>query len=103
MKLPRFEAGEGHKKAAGKSGRPLGQELLAFFEFQFRELLEDERVRLVGQFGDDRLGAGRLESSSRLAELKADGRGEFASRWPFPGRRVSVDVRMRQFASRIFG
>lgn len=33
---------------------------------------------------DDRLGAGRSERSSRLAELKADGRSEFASRRPLP-------------------
>jgi hypothetical protein len=41
---------------SGRDHRSLGQrrELLALFRFHFREPLEDERVRLIGQLGDQR-------------------------------------------------
>ena len=42
------------KMAAVKSGRPLRRELFALLGFQFRKPLEDEGVRLVGEFGDER-------------------------------------------------
>ncbi len=42
------------KKAAGRSGRRRAQRSLALFGFQLRELLEDERVRVIGELGDER-------------------------------------------------
>jgi len=41
------------KKAAGDTGRRLRRGLFALLGFQFREPLEDERVSLIGQFGDE--------------------------------------------------
>jgi hypothetical protein len=43
-------------KKSGRDDRPLGQRrgLLALFVFEFREPLEDERVRPIGQLGHQR-------------------------------------------------
>jgi hypothetical protein len=43
-------------RKSGRDDRPLGPRrwLLALFVFEFGEALEDERVRLIGQLGDQR-------------------------------------------------
>jgi len=46
--------GEYKERAAGMTGRSPRRELLALLRFQLREPLEDERVRLIGQLGDQR-------------------------------------------------
>src|SRR6516162_1477507 len=42
------------ERAAGMTGRSPRRGLLALFVFEFREPFEDERVRLIGQLGDQR-------------------------------------------------
>ena len=42
------------ERTAGITGRSPKRELLALLRFQFREPLENERLRLIAQFGDQR-------------------------------------------------